>query len=278
MKKKILASALASCLLVPAALTFGGCKDATPSFTVGQNILTKTETILDNITNNIYNKLTPGSYEIYQIQQQPGNAQFQYYVDIGTVSEIDDIESITIGNVTMQEDEEFKLSVGQNAFIKAECFKEEDDRIYVAAPILAFETVNNSTIKINNLTFDFNLNSTETKQNFTSVTGQNSSISIEKVDDSKYNVALENATSYLKFAYPGNTSDPIITKKVVNNRLSSYGIMAAENPILLYPCGYSATFSDAQMINYDGKDFNYEVYVPGVGIYSVTLALDLIRE
>ncbi|MBQ8615117.1 MAG: hypothetical protein IJ415_00930 [Clostridia bacterium] len=275
MKKKIVTSALAACMLVPAALTFGACgKDPDPTFTIGQNITTSADAIIQSLTTNVYNALPAGNYSVAQLKQQ--NSSFKYYVEIGTVDEFDDIDSITLGGTTMLDDEEFSLSVGNNAFIKDECFFEEDDRLYVAAPIIAFEAVNNTKIKINNKTFDFELLTPASKISFASITGSDSNITVESITNGEYNIQLSSGQSYLNLNFNSNPTSPIITKKIWGGESFSYGINSATNPLMLYPCYTETAFTPAQLAERDGKTLNYEVYISGVGIYSVNLNIDLI--
>lgn len=273
MNKKIITSALAACMLVPAAFAFSGCgKDPDPTFTVGQNITTSADAIVQSLTTNIYNTLPAGNYSVDLLRQS--NPNFQYYVEIGTVNDFDDIDSITLGGITMLDDEEFSLSVGNNAFIKDECFKEDDDRLYIAAPIIAFEAANNTQIKINNISFNFNLLTPATKTNFTSITGNDANITVEKVSDSEYSVGLTSGQSYLNLSFDTTPTTPIITKKVWSGNSLSYGINTAENPLILYPCYTTTAFTPAQFAARDGKTLKYEVYANST-IYSVTLNIDL---
>lgn len=275
MKKKIITSALAACLLVPAALTFSACEKDNPTFKVGQNITTSADAIVQYITTNTYNNLSTGRYSVADLRSQ--DSMFKYYVEVGMVDDFDDIDSITLGGTKMLDDETFSLSVGNGAYIVDECFFEDDDKLYVAAPIIAFEAVNNSTIKINNHSFDFNIATNVEKTHFENVTSQNENIIVEKIDDSNYNLDILNGKTYIKLDFDTTPTGPIVTKKVVGGKFNGYGISEAENPLLFYPVGYVDSFSQDVLNRFDNKEFVYEVYANST-IYSVTLNLDLITE
>ena len=281
MKKKILASALATCILIPAALTLGACgKKPTPpepakTFTISENVLNNADTIVDNILENLHNSMSSGTYTIEDVQDT--HSGFTYYVELGTMGNIDSVGSITIGGIDMQKDEVFKLSIGNNAFIEGKCFLEHESKLYLAAPIVVFEANNGNTIKINNSTFDLNLSTLSTKDSFFSIESTGSTQPTKNGD--VWNVTLNSGLEYLRLdcelAYDSNTS--ILAKKVLGNKLMGYAIDKTNGShVEFYPCYKEESFSDEDITKFS-ENLTFEVYILGQRTCSIVLDIDLVN-
>lgn len=289
MNKRILGLGLMG-LMIPCSLAFtacGGVKDPATmaTFTSNENVSSVTEAIVKDLTDNYYNASALGSSTKYSVENLKGkNANFKYYVEIGSVSNIDDIESITIGKTKFDEDQTFDLSIGNANYISDKCFFEEDDKIYVAAPIIAFETVNNSKIKINGTEFDFNLNEEATKSGFTNATfSAGSTNTVTARQGGGYDIVFKDAKTFLKLFYTGATAnDVVLTKKVLTSNYDgingdvSYGLTKVENetgyPLGFYPIGYSSNaLTETWATWYDGASMEYQAYVIDRGIFGTTL-------
>jgi hypothetical protein len=298
-KSKILSFVLVLCLIIPCALVFTACDkekdDDKPTFTVKQNILTEANDIIDDLT-SIYKSGYVPANQTFTLQQMKdtmatmGNLiptelqNFKYYVEVGELDEIDDIDSITLGS-KFNKDQAFKLSLGNNSHLEAKAFYEDDDKIYVAAPVLVFETVNLDKIKINDIEFDFDMQVEVNVSNFTNVVFQEDAYStIGQVNESKYNIDFREANKYIKLSYAGvNEDDILLTKKVVigssvaSVNTVNYGLTDLEGTVLgLYPIGYSDDGITQEHIDkFDGATMYYSAYVLGAGVYSVTLNFNL---
>lgn len=281
MKKKLLASALATCLLIPAALTLGACgKKPTPPepakiFTVSENVLDNADTIVNNILENLHNSMNSGTYTVEDVTGI--NSGFTYYVELGTMENIDSVSSITIGGIEMQKDEEFTLSIGNNAFIKDRCFFEYENKLYLAAPVVTFEANNGNTIKINNSTFNLNLSTLSPKQSFFSVESTGSTQPTKNGD--VWKVTLNSGLEYLRLdceqAYDAHTS--ILAKKVLGNRLLGYAIDKTNGSYVeFYPCYKEGNFNNEDIAKFS-ENLTFEVYIPGQKTCSIVLDIDLVN-
>lgn len=294
MKNKLLNYALAACLIAPCAMSLTACFNQNMSsekFTAAQGVLEKTETIIENLTENFYNSSALGSSTKYSVEElKANNSDFVYYVEVGSLENIENVDKVTLGGETFDDEQTFDLSIGNSNFISDKCFYSDENKLFVAAPIVAFESVNNAKIKINNSEFDFNLDKTADEANFTNAEfSAGSTNTISKNQDNSYNVEFKDAKSFLKLYYDGAaTNDVVLTKKVVSrsgneelNGKANYGLTKVENetnyPLALYPIGYSANaLTDAFVTWYDNATMNYEAFVFGKGIVKATLNFDII--
>ncbi|MBQ8522769.1 MAG: hypothetical protein IJ458_03815 [Clostridia bacterium] len=284
-KNKILSFVLALCLIIPCALVFTACdkddKDK-PTFAVGQNVLTVANDIVSDLTKIYKSGNVPANQTFTLTEMKDAMASlpipedvknFNYYVEIGEVDDIDDVNSITLAS-KFTKNQTFKLSLGNNAHLEAKVFFEDDDKIYVAAPVLVFETVNLGKIKINNNEFDFDLDVEVEASNFTNVEFQDGATSISsKVSDNEYNLNFKEANRYIKLSYADATAnDIVLTKKVIGNSIN-YGLTDLEGTVLgLYPIKYSsAALTQEYFDNYNGKTMEYSAYVLNSGVHSVKL-------
>ena len=274
------------CLIIPCALVFTACDkddDKKPTFTVGQNVLTLANDIVDDLTLIYNNAPASTTFNLEQLKQNlPSQfSNFKYYVAIGEVDEIDDVNSITLGS-KFTKDQTFKLSLGNNAQLEANAFYEEDDVIYVAAPVIVFETVNLGKIKINENEFEFDLEVEATASNFTNIAFRaGASSTVTEISDTEYDLNFKKQNEYITLTYEGATAnDVVLTKKVIGNSVS-YGLTTVENlegnPLGLYPIGYSTDPLDQSDFDaFDGKSMDYSAYVLNKGVYNVKLNFNII--
>ncbi|MBQ8748855.1 MAG: hypothetical protein IJZ29_00080 [Clostridia bacterium] len=291
MKKKILSLALVACLIIPCMAMLTACGEK-PTLKVNQNVATNTQTIISNLSQNIYNaqsitqNQSKNNYTVSEIQAL--FTGFEYYVEIGTVENIDDIDSITLGGTKFEDDETFKLSIGNGNYIVDECFYEDNNKIFVAAPIIAFEEINNTEIKINNNKFNFDLDVVATPASFTNVTSTASDISVASASNGfnvtfNGNVAFDqNSQGFLKLTYADATStDVLLTKKVLtkgSNVEVSYGISGLESDLSLgfYPMGWrTAELAQADVNKYDDATMKYYAVI-GNKLISTTLNYNVV--
>lgn len=248
-----------------------------PTLDTKFDIKNQSDTIVNKLVSDCYNASILGkgtTYSVSQIKDKISN--FNYYVEIGTIKNISDVKSISLGNLKFTKAQEFDLSIGNNNKIKDKVFYVENEKVYVAAPIIAFETINNAKIKINDNTFDLNLNNTASALEFNKVAFQNGSTNtISKKSNSEYDISLNNFTTWLGFYFEGATqNDVILTRKILNGNLNGYGLTATENatdyPLAFYPAGYHANPNDVSA-DYNNATMNYSAYIVNKGIANVRL-------
>lgn len=289
MKKKFLSFVLAICFIIPCALCLSACGNKS-KLIVKQGVLTNAENIVSDIKTNLYNNASLGSSTAYSVTEiKEKYSTFNYYVEVGNVEKIDEIKSISFGDIQFKDDQTFNLSIGNANTIVDKCFYKENDNLFIAAPIVYFESVNNKKIKINDNSFDFDLNVTATKDSFTSADFSAGSTNNVVKSEEGYNLTIKDAKTYLKLYFDGaNANDVVLTRKVISNSnhaalngVVNYGLTALENeanyPIGFYPCGYSNNpLTQVWATWYDGASMNYDVYVIGKKVISTKLTYDIV--
>lgn len=273
--KKILKKTLnvfaALVVLVISAFALSACGDKpSPSFEAASNVKATTIEIIDDFFERVYNNSsvlgTETTYSVEQIQNKI--ADFEYYVEVGTIKDINEVKSISLNDTSFTENQTFYLSIGNANQLLDKVYYVEESKLYVAAPVVAFETVDNAKIKINNNEFNFDLDVTIDQINLTNVafnTGANNTAS--KVSDTEYDLTIKSGTEYAGLYYNGaSTSDTIITKRMLNGELNGYGIV---NPLngsngpcsYFYPVGWVENPADINYEKFDGATFDYSLYI-----------------
>lgn len=283
LKKFLLAVPFAIVMLCAGA--FIGCNGKPAAdFTSSKNIKSNVDNIVTNLTSNVYNKVG-GTWAGNKLTMAEVNeileADYNYYVDVGTLNaKFGEVTSIKLGDQTFESDQEVELSVGNNSFIVEKAFYVENNKLFVAAPVIAFETRANSKIVINNKEFSLGLNPFTDSKAVTGVAFKNESDgTVAQVEESaEYNVQVNAVTSWLKIEFEGaEENDIAITKKVKDGQLNSYGIVtmddASTNPhIGFYPV------TPSQVDGLEPFTFNYSAYVVGKGIVEVKLNISKVAE
>lgn len=269
--KKTLNVFAALVVLVISAFALSACGDKpSPSFEAASNVKATTIEIIDDFFERVYNNSsvlgTETTYSVEQIQNKI--ADFEYYVEVGTIKDINEVKSISLNDTSFTENQTFYLSIGNANQLLDKVYYVEESKLYVAAPVVAFETVDNAKIKINNNEFNFDLDVTIDQINLTNVafnTGANNTAS--KVSDTEYDLTIKSGTEYAGLYYNGaSTSDTIITKRMLNGELNGYGIV---NPLngsngpcsYFYPVGWVENPADINYEKFDGATFDYSLYI-----------------
>lgn len=271
---------LAFCVMLLSA-----CGDPT-KFTVSDKVKTDTDAVVNSLVTDCYNNSDvlgkKTNYTVAQIKAKITN--FNYYVEVGTVENVDKVESISFGNLKFTADQEFYLSIGNSNQIVDKAFYVEEGKLYVAAPIVAFEAIENAKIKINDAEFDFDLDVTAKSVKFTNVAfnaGLQSSAT--KVSDTEYNLSIKSGTEYVGLYYEGaKADDVIITKRILDGQLNGYGMVKPLNTAngycsYLYPVGWVEDFSKVNTEKFDGATYDYYVYIIDQGaVANVKLNIDVV--
>lgn len=275
------------CIMVMAgvlSLVLVGCKDD-EKFNIAKGVKANTSASIQYLVDNIYNSSKLGTKTEYSVAQIKENFNdFNYYIAVGTLKNIGEVKEVTLNEVTFKKDEEFKLSIGNSNFIKDKAFYVEDDTLYMASVVIAFEQVNNDEIEINDKDFKFDLNTSADSLTLTNVKFQSGSTNTcTKVENktNEYNININNATQWLEMYYEGaEASDYVVTRKVLNGKLNGYGLTTVENltgyPLAFYPAGYKTNIDDVST-SYDNATMNYNFYVVGKGLGNVKLNYTIAR-
>lgn len=267
--KKFLGLAVAICLIVPCSLVLSACSMfGKRNFTVNENINSVANEIVEDLINRVYNSNLTSSttYSVEEIKEQVSD--FNYYVEAGTLENVDEVETISLSGSEFKKDDEFYLSVGSNRFIKDKAFFIEEDKLFIAAPIVAFESVNNSKISINGVENNFaSTNATTGTFESISFTGTGNTVE-EGARKGEWDLTMTNRyDSYLTLFYEGaEASDVVLTRKNEESAIS-YGLTEVENldgnPIGYYPIGWGETITESVIEKYDGKTIKYSAYIVG---------------
>ena len=259
-----------------------------PSFDLSTSIQTDTDTIIDGIIADVYNNSTDlGTKTTYSVAEiQEIIADFNYYVEVGTVANFGEINTISFNGIPFTSDQEFYLSIGNSNQLLDKAFYVQDGKLYVAAPIVAFEAVEHSTIKINGMEFDFDISEPTTEIEFTNVRFNNGAVSTaEKVSNTEYTLNIKSGKEYVGLYYEGaQADDVIITKRILNGELNGYGIVQLVNGTdgycsYLYPVGWVEDFSQVNVEKFDGAVYDYSFYIASQDkIANVTLNINVVTE
>lgn len=270
--------------------TFGDGKKAiaVPSF-VANNSMANASAVVDALIEKAYNNESAlgkeTNYTVAQLKEKIADAE--YYVELGTVEFIGNLNTLKIGEITFASTEEYPMSIGNNNFIVDKAFYVEDGKLYIAAPILVFEAQGDNKIELNGKEFTVNFNQTVSYVAVSELKHRGTGNSVTKVADSvnKYNVTLSDAMSYLEIHYLDSAStDVVVARKYINGKVS-YGLTAVENETVdgaqnihlgLYTVGWYQNFNDVPAEK-NGATMIYSFYVVGKGMATVELKITLNR-
>lgn len=268
--------------------TFGEGKKAlaVPSF-IANNAMENASAVVDALIEKAYNNESvlgkETNYTVAQLKAKITDAE--YYVELGTVEFIGNLNTLKIGEITFASTEEYPMSIGNNNFIVDKAFYVEDGKLYIAAPILVFEAQGNNKIELNGKEFIVNFNQTMSYVAVSELKHRGTGNSVTKVADSvnKYNVTLSDAKSYLEIHYLDSAStDVVVARKYINGKVT-YGLTAVENETVdgtqnihlgLYTVGWYQNFNDVPAEN-NGATMIYSFYVVGKGMATVELNITL---
>ena len=161
-------------LMMFSALILNACgpTEGKRELVVSETVKTDTEEVITFIQENIYNNSTTfgnqKNYTVQEIKDKGGDfANFTYYVELGTLKNFGNVASINLnGTVYKSDNNVFKMSVGNSNFIVDNAYYvNNDNKLFDAAPVIAFESTVNSKVTINDKEFELNFQpATETLQ------------------------------------------------------------------------------------------------------------------
>lgn len=256
-------------------------------FNVAKNVKQNVDTGINYIAENLYNAESLGintKYTVAEIKEIEGLSDFNYYVEVGSISNIESVNSITLGDVKFSKNETFNFSIGNNNFVLDKAYYVDNNKLYVAIPVIAFETVNNSSIKINEDAFNFNLDVKANSIAFTEVKfkdGATSEITPVEGKTDEWNVNIKEGNKWVEMYFDGATAtSQIIYKSVYDNNAAplSYGFTFTEtlegNPVAQYIVNYTGDPAKIKT-EFNGSVNTYSAYIVGVGVETVKFNIKL---
>ena len=297
MKNKFMRGLLAVCMAFTCVFGLAACGEdpadppATPAapamtFTVNEEVVADASDVMADlkmIHNNFPSENTEFTLEEMladsQFQAFPGFSEFTYYVEIGTVANVTSVDSITVGSKFLK-DQTFELSIGRNNHLTAKVYYVEDNKVYVAAPVVVFEAVNLAEIKINDTEFDVDTELTAVAGEVETIAFETASSTVAAGENAgEYDVVVKEANNPILLTFEGVTSeDFVVVKKVIGDEVS-YAIseVRASNKLAVYPVPYSAEPLTEAYDAYDGTTREYSIYVLDGSVYTITLNIEIDR-
>lgn len=219
---------------------------AQPKFVVSADVKTKVAEAINVINNSVYNKLT--GEKDYTVDGTTDGIEAlteeQYYVELGKVENVTDVQSIELGGVTYNADAKVSVSVGNNSFINDKAFTYSLGSLKIAAPVLAFELRPTMTIKVNGTTFNLTNVPALTVGNLEFeevVTEEGSHNTIAQVEETnEYNVTLRKSNSYFVAKLKAEDKAAAVhflTRSMVNNE-ARFGFTGVDNDGFGFYFGY----------------------------------------
>lgn len=290
--KKSLYCLTIGAIILAMSLCFVSCGKSKKEVNLNKSVKSEIDTTISYLTEKAYNKKdvlgTSTTYTTAQAKEKL--ADFKYYVKVADLKNFDDIDKIEIGDETFKKDSEISLSIGNSNFIKDKVWKIDNDSLYVAAPVMAFELAQDNEISIGDKDIDLKDIDTAKKINFTAVKfNGNSSNTVSKVNgkENEYDITINNSNTWLGLTYPNaKSTDIALTKKVYKygDKTSSvsYGLTAVENttemPVAFYPVSYNTDggkVTETLHSKFQNSSVDYKVYIVGNGMAEAKLNIKL---
>ena len=195
-----------------------------------------------------------------------------YYVEVGTIHI--NIDTILLNGVERSSNEVFGLSIASYRFVRANYFKVENNKLYLAAPVAAFELNTGGSLKINKTNISLG---TTVENSLTVKTVHNAKngteFSAHEDDAYSFDISKASTTSYTSLAFNEITSSadgPIVTRKLYTytdgTKQLSYGLSTIDGPnalgdgnfgIWMYITGYPVNSTES------GTHIDYSLYFMG---------------
>ncbi len=287
-------------ILAVCGIGLAACGEPTPknaSITVSETFKTEAEAVLSTMEKNVLNKLTKvdeingeadpnkkGTYTVEEAQQEVA-AFTTYYVKVGTLSNVDTLESMGFGDITYTAGQTIELSVGNNKYIKDEIYYVEDNDLYMAAPILLVESAGQDKINLNGKAVDFIVSDPVETIKFTDVKFCFETTNDVSYDDESdvYTCTYREAAgkSMIGFYYDGNAQNDLsINRLYKNGELNSYSIVTNTDidkdgnyPLTYYliPWVTSGDVNEIDADRHNNAEFVLNAYIQGKGVATATV-------
>ena len=263
------------------------CGEQNITFTISETLKSEAENVLEIMENNVLNKLpakegeSTYSYYTYEEAKEAIPEFTEYYVLVGTVNNVTDLESVGFGDVVYDKDQTIPLSVGMTHFIKDKIYYFEDNKLYMAAPILLLESAGETKIKLNGQEVDFNMFPAAEEISFTDIKfcfDTTNEVDFNE-DTNEYTLIYNEGAqkSMVGCYYDGMAQNDIsINSLYKNGKLDSYSVTTNTDkdkdgnyPLTYYFVSYKEDVNDINE-SYDGAKFELKSYIYGKGFATAT--------
>ena len=283
-------------ILVLGGIGLAACNDpdqtTPPSISVSESLKTDAENVLTIMKDNVVNKLTKvdivegqpdannkGTYTVAEAQAEIEKFT-DYYVLVGTLSNVSDLTSVGFGDTSYSKDQTIPLSVGNYKYITDKIYYVEDNKLFMAAPIVLVESAGQNKIKLNGTEVDFNVNPAVETIEFTDVKFcfETKNTISKNEETGVYTATYDEAAgkSMLGFYYEGYAENDLAVNRLYKNgKLNSYSItfnVEADKdgnyPITYYLLPWIAS-GDVNEVNAEkNQDAKFELksYIQGKGV------------
>lgn len=260
------------------------------SIDVSSTLKADAENVLEIMQDNVLDKLTKvdegntnnqGHYTVEEAMEEVPEFT-NYYILVGTVSNAEDLTSVGFGTVIYEKDETIPLSVGNNKFIEDRVYYFENDKLYMAAPVVLVESAGQDVIKLNGQAVAFNAVSAVETINFSNVAFCFDTTNSVSFEDGKYTLTYNEAgsKSMVGFYYDGMAQNDLSVNRLYKNgELNSYSLTyntdadkSGNYPLTYYFVSYSAS-GDVNEISesFDGAEYELTAYIQGKGVATATV-------
>ena len=299
--RKILTSLSLALILVLGGIGLAACNDpdqtTPPSISVSESLKTDAENVLTIMKEHVVDKLTkvdivedkpdPNNVGTYTVAEAQAEIEefVDYYVLVGTLSDVSDLTSVGFGDTSYSKDQTIPLSVGNNKFITDKVYYVEDSKLFMAAPIVLVESAGQNKIKLNGTEVDFNVNPAVKTIKFTNVDFFSKSTNKVTKDEktgiytATYNEAA--GKSMLGFYYEGSAQNDLVVSRLYKNGvLNSYSITFNTDrdkdgnyPITYYfvPWIPSGDVNEINAERHQDAKFELKSYILGKGVATATV-------
>lgn len=275
------------------------CGEKDPTIDVANNVVAEAANVIEVMRTDVVNKLTKvdegseasaqGTYTVAQVMEEVPTFS-KYYVALGTLHNVDDLQSLSFGDATFDKDEEIYLSVGLNKFIKDKVFYVEDGTLYMAAPMFLVESAGKTTIKLNDKSAKFETTPAVETFEYTDVRFTSETTNtVEENPDGSYTLSYREtgAKSRVGFYFEDMPTDETfsINRLYKNGELNSYAL--AINSVAdkdgLYPVTYYTIPYTTESIDtidaekWENSTMTITSYVEDKGVATVTIVNHLVQ-
>ncbi len=287
MKKlsKFLTCLAVGAFAIAGAVTLGACCGETPKaeLTINDDVKTATEEVVTYVKDTLYtaskSALTEKSgYTVKELEEK-GFDGVKYYTEVATLKNFNKVEKLRLGNENFTKNQTVAFSIGNSKFIEDKVwYVDEDDKLYVAAPILQIELTFNGEIEVEGVKAEVTLFDDEIATDGTMTVkvptafaeSENTATQVEEKNE--YDVTVNDTTKWFGYDFGATAQKTVLTKKKSAEDLQ-YGVSNLDQDGEGYVLGqYIGIYNDAEATFERFNNKTYEVSVfDGEKVSSTTI-------
>ena len=158
---------------------------------------------------------TNEAYTVKDLEKEVTGLKF--YVEAATLENFTKVTSLTIGEQLFHEDFYTSFSIGNNRFIIDRVWYAENDKLYVAAPVLSAELSLNGTFKVNNVAVAHSVELATTGELTNVTTEEPNTIDNEEEFDPEISlVTVADPSKPFYFHFNGGNADDYVFTKLLS--------------------------------------------------------------